>query len=239
MIAIRIEDLKTNEDALDYIDAVRNEYGFECPRCHCRKGYQHKKRRRLIECAQCGKQTSPTSNTIYHGTKKPLLDLQLLNMMGNGCNLSTRALSQLFNIGYSTMWHHAHVAREALKSVGKAQKRYIHCDKLKPALFKRSKEKPKEIPPTPKDILFREEATSDVVSAAITFFLLVFTGVSRKFAQSYVSQFGLYINPQARELKSLVQAALNTTGQLQRQLRSYRSPPVVLIDCYSFKPVAA
>lgn len=237
MIATRIEDLKTNEDALDFFEENQFPHGYVCPRCECTKGYRHK-RRRLIECARCKKQVSPTSNTIYHGTRKPLLDLQLLSIIGNGCNLSTRALSQMLNIGYSTGWHHVHVARQALKNLGNAQKQYIYCDQLRSALCKRSKEKPAEIPPPPKDLLFREEANSEVISAAIAFFFAVFTGVSRKFAQSYTSQFGLYINRQARDLKSLFQTALMTTGQLRRQLRSYRSPPAVLIDCHSFKPVA-
>ena len=53
------------------------ESGFKCSNCECKKYYKYKspllKRRRLLECVECGKQTSLTKNTLFENSKIPLL----------------------------------------------------------------------------------------------------------------------------------------------------------------------
>ncbi len=230
---IQIQDIKTKEEAIDYIESQRWKHGYECPRCQCQKGYKHKKRK-LIECARCGKQTSPTANTIFHGARKPLILLRLLELISRGCNLSTSAISKLYDTGYATTWQNTNVARLALGSLGTVQRSFIHCDALKPALIKRAKGD--RIAQTQPDLLFRDEASEDLIKSAIGFILFIFTGVSRKYAQAYITQFELHIKNESRTLSQVLDTAFSSRIS-HRELRNYKSPPAVLIDARS--PVAA
>jgi hypothetical protein len=230
---IQIQDIKTKDEAIDYIDAERWKHGYECPRCQCQKGYRHKKRK-LIECARCGKQTSPTANTIFHGTRKPLLLLWLLDLISRGCNLSTSAISKLYDTGYATVWHNTNVARLALRSLGTLQRSFIQCDSLKAALIKRAKGD--RIARSQPDLLFRDEASEELIKCAIGFILLIFTGVSRKYAQAYITQFELFLKKETRTLSHLLDTAFSS-GISHKELRHYKSPPAVLIDARSYVAV--
>lgn len=226
MTTIQIQDIKTNEGAIDFIELERWKHGFQCPRCQCQKGYPHKKRR-LIECASCGKQTSPTANTIFHGSRRPLLILKLLELISRGCNLSTMAISKMYATGYATIWHHANVARLALRSLGATQRSFIHCDSLKKALIKQANGD--QVPKTQPDLLFRDAASEIIITSAINFILLVFTGVSRKYAQAYITQFECFTNKKEHNIAQLLETAFQSTISI-RQLNKYVSPPAVLID---------
>ncbi len=229
---LQIEEIKTDEEAIDAIDSERWRHGFLCPRCQCIKGYRHKNRK-LIECAQCGKQTSPTANTIFHGTRKPLLDLKLLDLMSRGCNLSTSAISKAYKIGYATLWYHANIARLALRVLGLVQRSFIDCDSLRRGLTKQAKGD--EVGERQPDLFFREEAPEILITAVTNFLILVFTGVSRKYVQAYLTQYELFLNQQPHSLAELLEAAFRSRI-CRRELRNYRSPPAVLIDAHSFVP---
>ncbi|BDM62984.1 IS1595 family transposase [Shewanella sp. NFH-SH190041] len=56
---------------LDYLKMQRWPDGFICPKCGHRQAYQIHTRE-LYECCQCHKQTSVTSDTLFHGTHIPL-----------------------------------------------------------------------------------------------------------------------------------------------------------------------
>lgn len=133
-----INVVSTNQEARGLIRSERWKFGFKCPRCLCLRGYPIRSRDQ-IECAKCGKQTSPTANTIYHGTRKPLLDLVLLDTLSKKSDLSTRSLSLDLQLHYSTAWHHAYVARFIL-SQREPKTTDIDWDGLRPLLFKRCKE---------------------------------------------------------------------------------------------------
>src|SRR5680860_1874545 len=62
---------RNEEDCRDYIIKLRWTNGFKCGKCGCGEYYVNN--RKVIECGGCGNQSSATSGTILHGTRKPLL----------------------------------------------------------------------------------------------------------------------------------------------------------------------
>lgn len=70
----KFHDEKTCEN---YLISKKYPEGFICKKCQCRKYYRINgkrfKRNRILQCADCGKQESITANTIFHGSKLPLL----------------------------------------------------------------------------------------------------------------------------------------------------------------------
>jgi Zn ribbon nucleic-acid-binding protein len=67
----------TEDACLEALIAARWPGGFACPRCSHGKGWRHTNRR-LIECAACGHQASPTAGTLLHMAKLKLHKLFLL-----------------------------------------------------------------------------------------------------------------------------------------------------------------
>lgn len=62
---------RCEEDCWDYIFKTRWPDGFRCGECGSTEYYINN--RKVIECGRCGRQSSATSGTILHGTRKPLL----------------------------------------------------------------------------------------------------------------------------------------------------------------------
>ena len=62
---------RCEEDCWDYIFETRWPDGFRCGECGSTEYYINN--RKVIECGRCGRQSSVTSGTILHGTRKPLL----------------------------------------------------------------------------------------------------------------------------------------------------------------------
>jgi len=71
--------------SLAFMDRYRNEAaclaalaglrwpaGFVCAGCSGRAAYQLATRRRVLECADCGRQHSVTAGTVFHRTRTPL-----------------------------------------------------------------------------------------------------------------------------------------------------------------------
>ncbi len=61
----------THEDCVQHLTQLRWPNGFQCPHCGHDHGYLTEVRAHY-ECAQCHRQTSVTSNTLFHATKLPL-----------------------------------------------------------------------------------------------------------------------------------------------------------------------
>jgi Transposase zinc-ribbon domain len=60
----------TEESCRAYLARLRWPDGFRCPRCDCGKSWPV--RGVLLECADCGGQTSVTAGTIFQDTRTPL-----------------------------------------------------------------------------------------------------------------------------------------------------------------------
>ena len=83
--------------------------GFECPECGNR-AFCRLKRRGILQCNRCRRQTSLTSGTIFHSTNLPLtkwfLAMHLLSQSKNG--ISALEMSRQVDIGYKTAWRMKH-----------------------------------------------------------------------------------------------------------------------------------
>jgi transposase-like protein len=66
-----ITQFKCEDDCWNYVFEIRWPSGFVCPKCSNSKYWLTEQK--MIHCATCGTQTSVTSGTIFHGTRKPLL----------------------------------------------------------------------------------------------------------------------------------------------------------------------
>ena len=64
----------TEEQCLEALIQARWPEGFVCPKCGNKKGRWLPNNRR-IQCSQCRRQTSPTSGTLFHACKLPLVVL--------------------------------------------------------------------------------------------------------------------------------------------------------------------
>lgn len=101
-----------DEDAcVAYLRSCRWPQGFVCPKCAGTKSWRV--RGRLEECAGCGKQTSITAGTVFHGTRKPLRTwfraLVLMLTSKQGC--SALEMERLLGLAHQTAWTWAHKLR--------------------------------------------------------------------------------------------------------------------------------
>jgi transposase-like protein len=65
------KQLSTPQECLKHIAEFRWPNGFQCSHCGHEYGY-YINTRAHFECAQCHKNTSVTSGTLFHATKLPL-----------------------------------------------------------------------------------------------------------------------------------------------------------------------
>lgn len=111
------EDRFSDEDTCrDYLAKMRWPEGFICPVCSGRTGWRLANRD-LFECATCGRQTSLTAGTVFHGTRKPLrvwFRVMFL-MMAQKNGMSAKSLQRLMGFGsYQTAWAWLHKLRRAI-----------------------------------------------------------------------------------------------------------------------------
>ncbi len=105
----------SEEACIGYLAQLRWPEGFRCPACG-KKGWRLKSRP-LFEC-RCGRQTSITAGTVFHGTRKPLtLWFRVMFLMvAQRPGLSAKNLMTLMGIGsYETAWTWLHKLRRAMK----------------------------------------------------------------------------------------------------------------------------
>jgi len=118
----------TEDACLDALIAARWPGGFVCRRCAQTKGWRHANRR-LIECAACGFQASPTAGTLLHMAKLELHKLFLLLYLlvaekdGTNCKQLQRQVgvnyktARLWTLKFRDMLH----GRERDKLTGRVQ----------------------------------------------------------------------------------------------------------------------
>jgi hypothetical protein len=106
------EQFSTEAACLEYLQKLRWPNGFICPRCQTRKIW--KTRRGLFHCAKCGAQTSVTSGTILHGTRKPLpmWFRAMWHITNQKYGANALGLKRLLGLGsYHTAWQWLHEMR--------------------------------------------------------------------------------------------------------------------------------
>jgi transposase-like protein len=89
-----------------FLFARRWPRGFACPACGKARAVALKSRPRLLECLDCGRQTSMTAGTAMHRSKLPLTTwfwaAHLMATHSNG--MSARQLADQLGVTYKTAW---------------------------------------------------------------------------------------------------------------------------------------
>ena len=103
-----------------YLVRLRWPDGFRCPACGQQKAWSV--RRRLFECATCGRQTSVTAGTIFQDTRSPLTvwfrAMRAVTSQKTGTSALT--LQQVLGLGsYQTAWTWLHKLRRAMVRPGR------------------------------------------------------------------------------------------------------------------------
>lgn len=105
----------TDAACIEYLNALRWPNGFVCPKCKGQEAWQTK--RELYHCAKCGVQTSVTSGTILHGTRKPLQIWfrTMWHITNQKYGANALGLQRLLGLGsYNTAWQWLHKLRRAM-----------------------------------------------------------------------------------------------------------------------------
>lgn len=110
----------TEQACRDYVFRLRWPEGFRCPRCD--GSHFWPVRTVLMQCQQCGHQTSVTAGTIFQDTRKPLVDwfraMYWLASQKNGA--SALGLQRVLGLGsYKTAWTWLHKFRRAMVRPGR------------------------------------------------------------------------------------------------------------------------
>jgi transposase-like protein len=110
----------TEQACRDYLFRLRWPEGFRCPRCG--SGHFWPVRSVLMQCQQCGHQTSVTAGTIFQDTRKPLVDwfraMYWVTSQKNGA--SALGLQRVLGLGsYKTAWTWLHKFRRAMVRPGR------------------------------------------------------------------------------------------------------------------------
>lgn len=107
----------SEDKCIEHLEKLRWPNGFRCPNCEHDVGYRLAERR-LIQCAVCRHQTSPTSGTIFHKTHIPLLIWfwMIYLMAHDKGGITALKLSKDLGMHYDTVWHMVHKIRDAMRA---------------------------------------------------------------------------------------------------------------------------
>lgn len=110
----------TEAACIEYLEQLRWPEGFICPHCDSADYWQTK--RNLYHCSQCGVQTSVTSGTLFHRTRKPLSlwFRTIWHITGQKYGANALGLQRILDFGsYHTAWQWLHKLRRAMVRPGR------------------------------------------------------------------------------------------------------------------------
>jgi transposase-like protein len=124
--------LRTEADAYEYLEELRWAGQPLCPHCGSVRehyfltptnGVSRKTRtgsaseRRVWKCADCRKQFTVLTGTIFHGTKIPIRKwvLVIFDVASAKNGISAREIERKYGLASKSAWHMAHRIREAMK----------------------------------------------------------------------------------------------------------------------------
>jgi hypothetical protein len=105
----------TEEACRRWFFRARWPNGFECPTCGHR-GSGRMNARGWIECSKCRKQTSLTSGTLLHGTRKPVSTWFEAAYLIVHRGVNARTLQRKLGLTYKVAWTWGHKLRAAMKN---------------------------------------------------------------------------------------------------------------------------
>lgn len=121
----------TEEKCREALEKMRWPGGFRCPCCGGEGSWQLK-RRGLMQCRKCRRQSSLTAGTIFHDTKLPLviwfLAIYLLTQSKNG--VSSLELARQLGVSQNTAWKVKHKLMQVMleRDAGKKLSGAIQID---------------------------------------------------------------------------------------------------------------
>jgi transposase-like protein len=110
----------SEEACHEYLFTIRWPYGFKCPQCGNSTAWPT--RRHEYRCSECNLQTSITSGTIFHKTRKPLqLWFQVMwSITSQKYGANALGIQRVLGLGsYHTAWEWLHKLRRALVRPGR------------------------------------------------------------------------------------------------------------------------
>jgi transposase-like protein len=114
------ERFSTEASCLNYLISLRWPKGFECPAWGNQK--MRRTTRGLFECKNCSRQTSVTSGTLFHDTRKPLcLWFEAMwHITNQRYGANALGLQRVLGLGsYHTAWRWLHKMRRAMIRPGR------------------------------------------------------------------------------------------------------------------------
>ncbi len=104
---------------LEHLKQVRwglNLERFECPECAHRKGWWLKKRQ-LVECRDCHRQTGVTAATVFHRMRTPLWKWfwAMYQLAQDKKGIAALELAKQIAVSYGTAWLILHKLRRAMR----------------------------------------------------------------------------------------------------------------------------
>lgn len=105
----------TEQQCIDFITSIRWPNGFVCSNCNS-IFYWHQSRRRFT-CKKCHFETTVISNTIFHGSRKPLAlwFRAIWWMIAQKNGVSAKGLQKILGLGsYQTAWTWLHKFRRLM-----------------------------------------------------------------------------------------------------------------------------
>lgn len=118
---IQFNNRFSTEDACRiYLEKIRWPDGFRCPHCYHKKAWETK--RGLYRCRNCDIQTSVTSGTIFHDTRKPLRQWfeAMWHITTQKYGANALGLQRILGHGsYHTAWKWLHKLRRAMVRPGR------------------------------------------------------------------------------------------------------------------------
>lgn len=116
-----IDIFKTDKDCYDYLVKVRWPKGFVCPYCKHTKHTEHT-RYLTYRCSTCLKETTVTSDTIFHNRHLPIKTwfFAVWFMVSQKSGISALGLSREIGISrQKTGWHLLKTIRTSMSQVGR------------------------------------------------------------------------------------------------------------------------
>jgi len=233
---IKRSRMKCQECGQSELKRKRKDYSFACKRCGSLDGYEVPVPT-LLECKECGKQTTITAGTAFHGAKISIDTIAAIVLdMGQGVIKSAAKVAGDVGVAVSTAYRNMHKCRLVMyKSLTPEEVEEIHHSAFQEKLWRRTTESPasydetlseyeartKEIPP-------KHLMDNSLVEKLCEFLETGFQGVSRKLLQLYVAQSN-YVMLYADQPHLLIDLCFRTRWIRDKDVRCYSSPEMIRI----------
>jgi len=229
--------MKCQECGESQLKRKRKDYSFACKRCGSLDGYEVPMPT-LLECTECGKQTSVTAGTVFHGAKISIDTIAAIVLdMGQGVIKSAVKVADEVGVAISTAHRNMHKCRLVMyKSFAPDEDvEEIHHSSFQERLWRRSTESPASYDETlseyearMKEILALNLPQTSLVRKLCEFIESGFQGVSRKLLQLYVAQSN-YVMRYADQPHLLMDLCFRTRWIRDKDVRCYSSPEMIRV----------